>query len=177
MTSPSADRALLFLDVDGPLIPFGGDPQEYPRFRHPGADLGGNPLLSRLDPRHGARLAALPCELVWATTWTDDANDCIAPLLGLPRLPLLDWPDTPDRHTALHGKTRAIVAHAGGRPFVWVDDEITTADRVWAAAHHPGPGLLHRVDPRAGLTDADYATIGTWLRGAPGAGRPPQARR
>jgi hypothetical protein len=35
------------------------------------------------------------------------------------------------------------VAWADGRPFVWVDDEITDADRNWASTHHPAPALLH----------------------------------
>jgi hypothetical protein len=70
-----APRPLLFLDVDGPLIPMGGDgsPTHRPR-------SGGNPLLDRVDPRHGAWLAALPCDLVWATTWEAEANEVIAPL-------------------------------------------------------------------------------------------------
>lgn len=37
----------------------------------------------------------------------------------------------------LRWKTRTLVAWAGGRPFVRVDDEITDADRDWASAHHP----------------------------------------
>ncbi|RSS42439.1 hypothetical protein EF912_30600, partial [Streptomyces sp. WAC07061] len=32
-----------------------------------------------------------------------------------------------------------------------------------AAAHHPAPALLHRVDPRTGLTDADFAVLARWL--------------
>lgn len=169
-TPPAARRALLFLDVDGPLLPFGGDPAAYPRFRHPGADLGGNPLLSRLDPRHGARLAALPCNIVWATTWGDEADAVLAPLLGLPPLPVLDWPDDAAPRAGLHVKTRAVVGHAAGRPFVWADDEISAADRAWVTSRHPGPALLHRVDPRRGLTDADYDTIASWLRETSGNG-------
>ncbi|MFE7395081.1 hypothetical protein ACFU9K_49270, partial [Streptomyces sp. NPDC057582] len=38
-----------------------------------------NPLLARINPEHGPRLTALPCDLVWATTWMADANACIAP--------------------------------------------------------------------------------------------------
>jgi hypothetical protein len=121
--------------------------------------------LTRIDPAHGRRLAALRCEPVWATTWTADANECIAPRLGLPDLPVVQWPDPsgPDEPGGLHWKTRALVRHAAGRPFVWVDDEITAADRAWTAAHHPAPALLHRVDPRRGLTEADYATVTAWL--------------
>ncbi|MFE7192639.1 hypothetical protein [Kitasatospora sp. NPDC057541] len=170
MTEPGR-CALLFLDVDGPLIPFGG-PGPYPTYGR--AD--GNPLLARIDPAHGPRLAALPCEVVWATTWMDSANLCIAPLLGLPPLTVVDWPEPSEEEYAadendgpyepygLHWKTRPLVTWAGGRPFAWVDDEITAVDRDWVAAHHPGPALLHRVDPRVGLTDGDYAVLDSWLR-------------
>ncbi|MFF9853387.1 HAD domain-containing protein [Streptomyces litmocidini] len=162
---------LLFLDVDGPLVPFGAEPQEYPAYAL-SADLRGadtNPLLSRVDPRHGVRLAALPCEVVWATTWMDEANECIAPLLGPQQLDVVVWPepsdiDEQDEREGLHWKTRALVDWAAGRPFAWVDDEVTDADRSWVAAHHAGHALVHRVDARLGLTDGDYATLAAWLR-------------
>jgi hypothetical protein len=50
-----------------------------------------------------------------------------------------------------------------GRPFIWVDDEITDADQAWVLVHHTGPALLHRVESGPGLTDADFAAIGHWL--------------
>ncbi|MGW6708594.1 hypothetical protein ACWGDE_27395 [Streptomyces sp. NPDC054956] len=175
---------LLFLDVDGPLIPFGGA-QPYPTCavapEPPGAPA--NPLLTRIDPALGIRLAALPCEVVWATTWMADANEYVGPRIGLPHLPVVVWPEpsdnegegegegevkggheVEDERAGLHWKTRALVAWAAGRPFVWVDDEVTDADRAWVAAHHPGPALLQRVDPRLGLAEGDFAAIGRWLR-------------
>ncbi|WP_309234772.1 HAD domain-containing protein [Nocardia sp. XZ_19_385] len=162
MTAP---RPLLFLDVDGPLIPFGGTAREYSEWhRGPEIPEGANPLLVRVDPAHGPRLAALPCELVWATTWTTDANELICPRLGLPEFQVVLWPefDSDDDHR-LHWKTRDLVDWAAGRPFVWVDDEITEADRSWVAAHHPAPALLHRVDPRKGLAETDFVTVAAWL--------------
>ena len=106
-------------------------------------------------------MSSLPCDLVWAT-WMSDANDAIAPLLGLPPLPLVQWPDTDDGGP-VHWKTAPLVTWAAGRSFIWVDDEITDMDRVWVDAHHPGPALLHRVDARRGLTDEDFKTISSWL--------------
>ncbi|MFC7245929.1 HAD domain-containing protein [Catellatospora aurea] len=157
----STDRPLLFLDVDGPLIPF-GIPVPAATTEPPLDDA--HPLLARLDPGHGRLLAALPCDLVWATTWLDDANEVIAPRLGLPRLPVVDWPDDEDDSPGrVHWKTRGLVAWAAGRAFVWVDDELTDHDRDWVAAHHEGRALLHRVDPRRGLEAADFAAIRDWL--------------
>ncbi|MER7006963.1 HAD domain-containing protein [Dactylosporangium sp. NPDC000555] len=156
---------MLFLDVDGPLIPFGAR-LPIPGDRRGAADSSGsaNPLLARLDPRDGRRLLALGCDLVWATSWSTDANEVIAPRLGLPPLPVVAWSDAADEGPAgLHWKTRDLVAWAAGRRFVWIDDEISGADRAWIAAHSPAPALAHRVDPGSGLTAADFTAVGAWL--------------
>jgi hypothetical protein len=111
---------------------------------------------------------ALPCDLVWATTWMHDANECVAPWIGLPQLPVVIWPepspiDDQDEQDGIHWKTRSLVEWAAGRPFAWVDDEITDIDRAWVSAHHRERSLLHRVDPGRGLADIDYAALNEWM--------------
>ncbi|WP_207919609.1 hypothetical protein [Micromonospora sp. KC207] len=93
-----------------------------------------------------------------------DANEVIAPRLGLPVLPFVDRPDVNEQPPGgVRWKTGPLVRYAAGRPFVCLDDEITNADRRWVAAHHPRPALLRRVDPHRRLTGADLDTVHQWL--------------
>jgi HAD domain in Swiss Army Knife RNA repair proteins len=166
--SGSTGRPVIFLDVDGPLITFSARPgSRLPPSDEATADQAGsdgNPLLGRLNPDDGPRLLALGCDLVWATTWMADANEVISPRLGLPQLPVVDWPDPDDElPRGLHWKTMPLTRWAAGRTFIWLDDEITDADQQWVAAHYAGPALLHRVDPHVGLTELDFSRIRDWL--------------
>jgi hypothetical protein len=74
----------LFLDVDGPLIPFGVPAWEGQSGRRTSAhayqpwETCSNPLLARLNPEHGASLLALGCDLMWASSWMAEANQEIA---------------------------------------------------------------------------------------------------
>ncbi|MGC5310258.1 HAD domain-containing protein [Micromonospora zamorensis] len=168
---------MIFIDIDGVLIPLRARPAEADRRWNgragDGPDRYGNPLLNRLDPDDGRRLLALQGELVWASTWMADANDIVAPLIGLPALPVLDWSDGDEEPSrGVHWKTAPLARCAAGRPFVWLDDEITDADRRWVAAHHAQPALLHRVDPHLGLTNIDLVAVRQWLDYRDDADRP-----
>ncbi|MFF9133061.1 hypothetical protein [Streptomyces sp. NPDC014806] len=179
-------RAVLLVDVDGPLNPYAAKPHRRPegyethRLLTPRweaaerrrrevwglPDRPAKPLRVWLNPAHGPALAALPFDLVWATTWEEEANAYVGPLLGLPPLPFIRWSSPrPEPVGDVFWKTPEVVAWAQGRAFAWVDDEITDADRAWVAAHHPGPALLHRVDPRSGLTEGDFAVLAEWATG------------
>ncbi|MGW2539757.1 hypothetical protein ACWC5I_02535 [Kitasatospora sp. NPDC001574] len=179
----SSALPLLLLDVDGPLNPFAGMPDWQPvgfqtfRLMPPSWEAAERarleawgrpnrpptPLPVWLNPGHGPALAALPFDLVWATTWEAEANDYIAPLLGLPELPFIVWSSPRTRPGGgLFWKTPEVVSWARGRPFAWLDDEITQADRDWVATHHAGPAFLHRVDARLGLRPEDFTELRAW---------------
>ena len=167
-------RPLLFLDVDGTLLPMNGAQvlsnldDWYALWQN-----ASNPQLAKIDRAHGPRLLALPADLIWATAWMKDANLVIGPILGLPELPVADFGELPglddpiwtehDESAALNWKTRGVVARAAGRPFAWVDDELTQTDRRWVNDHHPAEALLWRVDSDCGLTAADLTIVERWL--------------
>lgn len=108
---------LLFLDVDGPLNPYAAQPERrpdgYTTLRVPlgsgisaadgGLSTRRRPLRVWLNPEHGPALLGLGYELCWATTWMAEANRWIAPTLGLPELPFVDFGDAVSSTTSTHG--------------------------------------------------------------------------
>ncbi|MBK6018132.1 hypothetical protein [Streptomyces sp. MBT53] len=156
-------RPLLFLDVDGPLNPYAAQPERRPEgYTTIRANVRpGPPLRVWLNPAHGPALLGLGYDLCWATTWMAAANRWIAPVVGLPELPYVDFGDAlfAERPDGVHWKTEAIVAYAEGRPFAWVDDEQGAPDGDFVTAHHSGPALLHHVNPRLGLREGDFAAL------------------
>ncbi|WP_151773986.1 hypothetical protein [Streptomyces abyssomicinicus] len=173
-------RPLLFLDVDGLLNPYAAQPERRPHgyttlrvprtggSPEPGRELSRHrrPLRVWLNPAHGPGLLGLGFELCWATTWMADANRWIAPVLGLPQLPFVDFGDAllQERPDGVHWKTAALVEYAAGRPFAWVDDEQSGPDEAYVTAHHPAPALLHHVNPRVGLGDGDLGVLAAFAR-------------
>ncbi|MER7663936.1 MULTISPECIES: hypothetical protein [unclassified Streptomyces] len=170
-------RPLLFLDVDGPLNPYAAKPERRPdgyttlRVPRPAGTPDGlstrrRPLRVWLNPEHGPALLGLGYELCWATTWMADANRWIAPVLGLPELPYVDFGDAlfQERPDGVHWKTGLLVDFADGRAFAWVDDEQSGLDEEYVTAHHRGHGLLHHVNPRIGLRGHDFRTLADFAR-------------
>jgi hypothetical protein len=164
---------MLLIDVDGPLNPYAAPatrrPAGYGTHRmSPSGWTGGRPLRVWLNPEHGAELLSLAdsYELVWATTWKAEANEWIGPPLGLPELPFINWPQMHGRAPrGTFWKTQYILEYAAGRPFAWVDDDITSYDHEWVDQHHLTAALLLNIDPRIGLIRTDFDTLADWAAG------------
>ncbi|WP_106400614.1 HAD domain-containing protein [Actinocorallia populi] len=169
-----AERPTLLIDVDGVLNPG----------RHRGAGFtvhqlqptGWTRTLSvALNPAHGAMLlefaAANGVELVWATTWVDDANTMIGPVIGLPELPVVPIPMLPRRgpDSVLSigaWKAQHVAAWAGlQRRFVWLDDEHNVASQLEKRrkAGEVGAHLVIQVSPKSGLRDRHLAKAAQWF--------------
>ena len=100
-------------------------------------------------------------DLAWASTWLQDANHLVSPLLGLPT----DIPVVPLRLPGFHSARRSwkaeqIAEWVGDRSFAWFDDEINRATREWLnSQEHLSRHLAHRVEPHLGLVPADFDVL------------------
>jgi hypothetical protein len=140
-------RPFLLIDVDGVLNPFAGRRTKPAFSTH---QLAG--FTVRLNPAHGPMLMQFAdrFDLVWATTWEDQANELIGPIVGLPTLPVIHLGFTSkDR---LRHKWPAISAYVGDRPLVWIDDEPSSDDagRVQSRNLHI-PTRIVKTHPASGL--------------------------
>jgi hypothetical protein len=153
--SPNATvtRPLLLVDVDGVLCPnFIGAPLPgYDRF-----DIGATDVWLR--KQHGAWLNYLATwfDLVWATTWEQDAADILAPALGLPLdMRVIEFTSGSANRT---WKLTDIEEFVGDRPFAWIDDDIGPDAELWAEMRD-FPTLFVHTDATVGMTRADVALL------------------
>lgn len=168
---PGHPRPVLLLDIDGPLIiDTLTDAHRADGFEDH-STRGVHIVLRRST---GADLLTLAREagldLAWCSLWGHAANEIIAPLLDLPALPVvpITTRSTPADDWRVSIKARdvlsatATTATTAGRPFAWLDDEITGHDDDWLHRHGAGPRLLRRVESTTGLTHADLDAVKTW---------------
>lgn len=199
-------KPLLLLDVDGPLNPFRqltkkgflepkvrGGGRRFEWKRHvlfpPGWDSGLPVVLSEDHGREFAKLAPL-FTMIWATTWNHAANEYIAPRIGLPQLPVLEFPSDGyerdwvrnQRHRGSwktmhiarwlddYGWYRDEAGVSQRLPWVFIDDEVNRFDNAWLSYYWNEPSKqepvaprkLHRVEPSWGLSAQDFKELRKW---------------
>ncbi|MFD7668901.1 HAD domain-containing protein [Streptomyces sp. NPDC059788] len=145
-------RPLLFLGIDGVLNPV------LPTAGFTAHSLLDFTVLLSVDHVDWLRELSDTYDLVWATTWEHDANTHIAPLLELPRLPVVEFTG-PRGHPESRGAAGhdgapgriwpRLLRYAGRRPFAWVDDVI--AESLLHLSRGRPDRLLIPVDPGRGL--------------------------
>lgn len=113
-----------------------------------------------LRPECGTWLMALAsrADLVWASAgWQHDANHHIGPVIGLPELPVIEFP-------ALE-KLGPVADWCGKRPLAWLDDGFTEMHHDWAFRRNLDglPTLLIPVDAGMGLQEQHCAAVSWWL--------------
>lgn len=159
-------KPVVLLDVDGPLNPFGAKatrrPEGYLTHRYDwGVQKYSKPLRVWLNPLHGPLLDALGAEIVWATAWEYEANNWIAPKIGLGEKDVIDWIDWDLKNPEhLHPKTKRIAEwmneNRPGQPYIWIDDEPTGRDLTYLTENCNSEVKILRIDPKFGLIEADF---------------------
>lgn len=161
---------LILIDVDGVLNPaFSSSTRGHRVYREGWVqkkiDVAGLTFRVVINPDHGSWLLKLAeetgAELAWGTTWTEDANRYIGPLVGLPRLPVAPVPP------GIRHKADGFVPWTAGRPFLWFDDEPDAAS-VTARLAVSQPHKVIWVDERVGLTRTHIDYARDWLKSIAG---------
>jgi len=104
---------------------------------------------------HGEWLTELAAEfdLAWASGWGLQANDLVAPILGVDVLPFVPMPQPfvpmPQIPFPPHEKVPAIDASVGSRPAAWIDVVVPEA-RAWTS-NRRAPTKLVNTDHTRGL--------------------------
>ena len=159
----SADKPLLFVDIDGVISLFGFASDRRPA----GTWVNVDGVLHLLSVTAGGHLLALAqaFDLIWASGWEEKANEHLPLALDLPGpLPFLTFPprhERPGSHG--HWKLETVLSYAGERPLAWIDDDHGDACAAWAHTRE-APTLLVATDPATGLTDAHVARLTAWAR-------------
>jgi hypothetical protein len=135
---------------------------------------GRGPFLIRVPKGTRERLERLErdFEMVWATTWMDQAAELLCPRLGIGlRWPYVDltreieltWAGTWESET---WKLPGIARWAEGtdRPIAWVDDDLGPDAIAWAERRNRlvAPTCVVDTDPGLGLTDVEVAILLDW---------------
>ena len=160
----------LLVDVDGVLAPFVYLSAPSGFAMHTVRAANGREHDVWLNPDHGRWLRTLgeQFELVWATGWVHEAPRLLAPLLGLPAMPVIEFTHPPVFGVPLW-KLQDVDAYVADRAVAWVDDDIDIAVERWASQRE-APTLLLKTDAAIGLTREHVSQLVEFAERVAGAG-------
>jgi hypothetical protein len=173
LTPTSPLRPVLLLDIDGVFNPHPKRPKRPEgyltrKLRMPSYRSGRADLTTWYNPAHGELLrefaAIFDVELVWAAQgWYREANTHYGPLLGLPDLAVIAFPEPFDFR---RWKFDAVTAHVGQRPLAWLDDDFDeAAPGALKEFHQARAGIstaLISVDGRHGINEGHFEQLRQW---------------
>lgn len=142
----ATERPLAFIDIDGVLNRCCSNSQAKRRglARFHGWSAGQRwPLWLDADDRGRIERLSEVFDPAWGTTWEHDAWTEVGSRLGLRQFDVVAITNPGE-----HSKAPGVVHAAGGRPFVWFDD-----DALACEIDADQPHLVIEVDPVQGLTD------------------------
>lgn len=148
ISNTTANRPIVFIDVDGVLNPF-AEPRFLKPFgfkRHRILDNDSNTKYTMwLNREHAEWLKSLTdiADLAWSTTWNDSANH-IGYIIGLPPLPFAQA----EHCIGIGGKkftlkSKSIIELANGRPIIWIDDDHDGHDQGFMKNNATKFALIH----------------------------------
>jgi hypothetical protein len=156
-------KPLLLVDVDGVICPRpreNGVPAGFALRALEDAGFYAEVLVSD-SIASMLRTLARTFDLMWASAWEERANRVLAPLLGLPKLPVIEFSNLYG-YQGRSWKLGAIQASISPlSPLAWIDDEIYDDALGWAAFRSRGgvPTLALPIDPTRGLRDYDLTSL------------------
>lgn len=150
----------IYLDVDGALSPF--DPvQHQPGWQYRTVRAAG--MHVEYSPNLVSALRNLPAEIVWLTSWEDDAAISLAPMIGLPNYRVLH-PSGGHEGSEVEEHWWKLNALQNDDPteFYWFDDEL---DTNFSAQHWTTRRGGHWISPNrfTGITAAHLQQLTDWL--------------
>ena len=167
-------QPLVLVDIDGVLNAFAARGTA-PHRRS--ARAGGMPVvLDRRHPHWFERLETY-AELRWASMWQAHAAPVFGSTAGIgTHWDFLDfdasWAWTPSQvgrtgdGVGAYKWWEILRCSRGGRPLVWIDDDMTDDHLAWAEQRATAgtPTLFLRPDPREGFTESQFEQVLTFVR-------------
>lgn len=158
-------RARLYLDVDGVIN--ASQAMGWGKLKKGPARSGGMTWRITWAPAMIEELRQLDVELVWTTTWRDDALKSIAPLIGWGEHGRVLHPIAPPgNQPSIYWKVVSVAQdqRESKTPFIWIDDELTDLEPHEFVGLTPRPtALLLSPNPLTGISPRHISKIKNWL--------------